>query len=111
MAKYTRAEFLGLGAALAGALRVGASEPQNEPAPVSSAPDLIVVNANVYTIETSQPRAEAFAVKNGRFAAIGSTSDVRNLAAARTPVFDAQRMTVVPGFIDAHSHPSGVDEL
>jgi len=65
----------------------------------------------VLTSDTTLPRAEAFAVKNGRFVAVGSTSDVRNLAAARTPVVDAQRMTVVPGFIDAHCHPSGVEEL
>ncbi len=63
------------------------------------------------TSDAALPRAEAFAVKNGRFTAVGSTSDVRNLATARTPVIDAQRMTVVPGFIDAHSHPSGVEEL
>ena len=54
------------------------------------------------------PRAEAFAVKDGRFVAVGSTSDIRNLATRRTQVIDAQRMTVTPGFIDAHCHPSGV---
>jgi hypothetical protein len=37
------------------------------------------------------PRAEAFAVKNGRFSAVGSTGDVRNLATARTAAIDAQR--------------------
>ena len=36
---------------------------------------------------------------------------MRNLANPRTAVIDAQRMTVVPGFIDAHNHPSGVQEL
>ena len=71
----------------------------------------MLINARVLTSDAATPRAEAFAVKNGRFIAVGTTSDVRNLATARTPVVDAQRMTVVPGFIDAHSHPSGVDEL
>jgi hypothetical protein len=74
-------------------------------------PDLVVVNARVFTSDTASPRAEAFAVKNGRFVAVGSTSDVRNLATARTPVVDPQRMFVTPGFIDAHCHPSGVEEL
>jgi hypothetical protein len=50
-------------------------------------------------------------VKHGRFVAVGSTIDIRNLANSRTQVVDAQRMTVVPGFIDCHSHPSGVEEL
>lgn len=47
-------------------------------------------------------------MKDGRFVAVGSDADVRNLAApGRTQVLDAEGMTVVPGFIDAHSHPSG----
>ncbi len=117
MAKYTRGEFLGFGAALAGAFTAGtlpaigqpvAAQPAAAPA---AEPDLVVVNARVLTSDAALPRAEAFAVKNGRFVAIGSTADVRNLATARTPLIDAQRMTVVPGFIDAHSHPSGVEEL
>ena len=41
----------------------------------------------------------------------GSTSDIRNLATRRTQVIDAGGMTVTPGFIDTHCHPSGVDEL
>jgi predicted amidohydrolase YtcJ len=74
-------------------------------------PDLIVINARVYTVDSTQPRAEAFAVKGDRFIAVGSTSDVRNLATPRSRVIDAQRMTITPGFIDTHCHPSGVDEL
>jgi predicted amidohydrolase YtcJ len=90
----------------------GAQQPVAAQAPPSTGePDLIVVNARVLTSDAALPRAEAFAVKSGRFTAVGSTSDVRNLATARTPMIDAQRMTVVPGFIDAHSHPSGVEEL
>ncbi|MGQ0539195.1 MAG: amidohydrolase, partial [Gemmatimonadaceae bacterium] len=38
-------------------------------------------------------------------------ADIRNLATQRTRVIDAARMTVVPGFIDCHCHPSGVNEL
>ncbi|HKB12570.1 MAG TPA: amidohydrolase [Vicinamibacterales bacterium] len=118
MAKYTRGEFLSFGAALAGAFALGkvpgaeGSAAAQQPAVASSAePDLIVVNGRVLTSDASLPRAQAFAVKNSRFVAVGSTSDVRNLATARTTVIDAQQMTVVPGFIDAHSHPSGVEEL
>ena len=50
------------------------------------------------------PRAEAFAVRGGRFQAVGSNEDIRNLVRRGTPVFDAQRMCVVPGFIDCHNH-------
>jgi predicted amidohydrolase YtcJ len=116
MAKYTRGEFLGFGAALAGAFTLGRlpgveQAASAQPIVPAGEPDLIVVNARVLTSDAAMPRAEAFAVKNGRFVAVGSTSDVRNLATARTPIVDAQRMTVTPGFIDAHSHPSGVEEL
>ena len=121
MATYTRGEFLGFGAALAGAFSLGrlpggrkivqplAAQPAA--AAPGGEPDLVVVNARVLTSDAAAPRAEAFAVKSGRFTAVGSSSDVRNLATGRTTVVDAQRMTVVPGFIDAHCHPSGVQEL
>jgi hypothetical protein len=73
--------------------------------------DFIVVNARVLTSDPARPRAEAFAVRDGRFLAVGSNADIRNLASARSKVIDAARMTVTPGFIDAHNHPSGVNEL
>jgi predicted amidohydrolase YtcJ len=118
MAKITRGEFLGYGAALAGGVAVGAvgaprlsGSGQAASGTSSVEPDLVVINAKVYTSDRAQPRAEAFAVKNGRFVAVGNTADVRNLAASRTRVIDAQRTTVTPGFIDCHCHPSGVNEL
>ena len=43
-------------------------------------PELIVVNAKVYTMDPQAPRAEAFAVTNGRFTAVGTTSDIKGLA-------------------------------
>ena len=73
----------------------------------SSAPELIVVNATVHTVDAATPRAEAFAVLNGRFTAIGPAADVRSLAGKRTQIYDARRMAIVPGFIDTHNHASG----
>ena len=114
MAKYTRGEFLGFGAALAGAYSIGrppALTAQTGAANVATTADFVVVNAKVYTSDAAQPRAEAFAVRDGRFAAVGSSADVRNLATAKTQVIDAGGMTVTAGFIDAHCHPSGIEEL
>jgi predicted amidohydrolase YtcJ len=118
MRKYSRGEFLSLTAMLAGAAalakipfgRALAQQPRLTPVPPES-PDFIVVNARVYTIDPAAPRAQAFAVKYGRFTAVGSNADVRNLATRATPVVDAAGMTVVPGFIDCHCHPRGVNEL
>jgi predicted amidohydrolase YtcJ len=69
-------------------------------------PDLILYNANVLTIDAAQPRAQAVAIAGERFLAVGSNEDVRNLAKAGTRQLDIGGMTVVPGFIDAHTHPS-----
>ena len=117
MAKISRAEFLGFGGLLGGAaLGYGSSTThaptiQQGTSPVGVEPDLVVVNARVLTSETSQPRAEAFAVKDSRFVAVGNTDNVKNLASPRTQVVDAKGMTVLPGFIDTHCHPRGVNEL
>src|SRR5215213_7443091 len=70
-------------------------------------PDHVVLNARVYTVDPLVPRAEAFAVKGGRFMAVGKTDDIKSLAGRQTQVYDAKGMTVVPGFIDAHNHAPG----
>ena len=67
------------------------------PAGAASAPDLIVVNAKVYTVDTNQPQAEAFAIRAGRFQAVGSTADIRNLARRGTAIFDAHPALATPG--------------
>jgi predicted amidohydrolase YtcJ len=117
--RYKRREFMNVtGAGLAAfigapslAERAGAAQvqaAQNAAAATDPRdPDLVVVNAKVYTMDTRTPRAEAFAVKGDRFVAVGSTADVRNLAGTNTIVFDAKGMTVVPGFIDTHNHAGG----
>ncbi len=111
----SRREFVESSAALAAALGLPELPWPNQPPPqgqrADGKADLIVMNGRIYTMDGAQPRAEAFAVKNGRFMAVGSSSDIRNLAAAGTQVIDATGMTVTPGFIDAHCHPSGVAEL
>jgi len=53
------------------------------------------------------PKAEAFAVRDGRFIAVGRSTDIKGLATARTQIFDAKGMTIVPGFIDSHNHGGG----
>jgi len=77
----------------------------------SPAPDLVVVNAKVYTMDPALPRAEAFAVKAGRFLAIGKSVDIRGLARKGTQTVDAKQMIIVPGFIDTHNHAGGTTLL
>ncbi len=68
-------------------------------------PDVVLYNANILTIDAIHPRAQAVAIAGGRFLAVGSNEDVRNLAKAGTQQVDVGGKTVVPGFIDAHTHP------
>jgi predicted amidohydrolase YtcJ len=70
--------------------------------------DAIYVNGSVITVDPSKPYAEAFAVTNGRFSAVGSNAEIRKLATPATKIVDLKGMTVTPGFNDVHLHPTGV---
>ncbi|MHC4535628.1 MAG: amidohydrolase [Planctomycetota bacterium] len=70
--------------------------------------DLVVVSANIITVDDRNPRAEAFAVKNGKFIVVGTKSQIKKLIGGETAVIDAKGKTITPGFIDAHLHPSPV---
>jgi predicted amidohydrolase YtcJ len=68
------------------------------------APDLIVINAEVHTMDPAHPTAGAVAILGNRIAAVGSTQEIRGLAAPGTRVIDAGGKLVLPGFNDAHVH-------
>jgi len=66
----------------------------------------IYVNGVVITVDPDVPYAEAFAVVNGRFTAVGTNAEIRRLATSSTKVVDLKGMTVTPGFNDTHIHPA-----
>jgi len=68
------------------------------------APDLIILNASVHTMDATQPQAEAVAITGNRIAAIGTTEEIRATASGKTRIIDAHQSTVLPGFNDAHVH-------
>ena len=68
------------------------------------APDLIITNAIVHTMDTQQPTAQAVAIQGNRIVAVGSNEEVRQVAGAHTRVIDARGKLVLPGFNDAHVH-------
>ena len=112
--RRSRRTFLGLaGAGLAGA--VGARFVNPSPAVAQTVDahdaDLVVFNAKVYTMDVQTPRAEAFAIKNSRFVAVGRTADIRGLIGKNTQSLDAKGMTIVPGFTDCHNHAPGTTLL
>ena len=63
--------------------------------------DLIVTNANIYTVDDSFNKAEAFAVKDGKFIAVGTSTDIMNSYQSDN-IVDANGQAVTPGLIDAH---------
>jgi predicted amidohydrolase YtcJ len=69
-------------------------------------PELILHNGNVVTMNGREPRAQALAISRGTILGIGSNADVLNLASVGTKRIDLGGKTVLPGFIDAHSHPA-----
>ena len=69
-----------------------------------NAPSLIVVNAKVITVDDRSTIAQAFAVRDGKFLAVGSNEEIRALARAGTQIIDAQGRTVTPGLNDGHIH-------
>jgi predicted amidohydrolase YtcJ len=114
MRNRSRRDFLGVaGAGVAGAIGapwIGAPLSAAQDVDARDA-DLVVLNAKGYTMDSRTPRAEAFAVKGGRFIAVGTTADIRGLAGNATQTFDAKQMTIVPGFIDCHNHAPGTTLL
>ena len=70
--------------------------------------DTIVTNANVRTVDAKQERAQAFAVRDGRFVYVGDAAGAERYRGERTQTIDAHGATVLPGLIDAHGHLLGL---
>jgi predicted amidohydrolase YtcJ len=68
------------------------------------AADLILMNANVLTIDPSCPRAQAVAIGDGLVLAVGSNDEVRNWVNPGVAVRDLAGQTLLPGFYDSHNH-------
>lgn len=72
--------------------------------PAAAEPDLILVNARVFTADPNRPWAEAVAIEDGLIAMVGSTEDVRGAAGPDTRVIDAEGRLLTPGLTEAHAH-------
>lgn len=83
------------------AISFAADSPSNDSRPAA---ELIVRNAHIWTVNPKQPQAEALAVLNGRFVAVGADAQVMQWRGPRTRVVDANGSRLLPGFNDAHVH-------
>jgi hypothetical protein len=99
---HSRRQFLGVFAAGIPLLAFGKIEPE-----------MILFNGNIYTGNLKEPVAQALAIADGRLIAVGSNAEMLGMATGKTRKVDLGLQTVLPGFIDAHSHPaySGVKHL
>ena len=64
--------------------------------------DLIVYNANVYTVNSANPNVSAFAVKDGKFIYVGDDSVMSNYSSSN--IINAEGLPLYPGFNDSHAH-------
>jgi predicted amidohydrolase YtcJ len=72
---------------------------------------LVLLNANVVTLNHKQPKAEAIAIQNGKIITVGSNKEVRKYTGKKTTVIDAKNKTIVPGFVDCHVHMTGFGQF
>ena len=68
-------------------------------------PDVIFINGQFETLNVDQPKINAVAVKDEKIIATGSTNKIRSLATKNTKIIDLEQKFVIPGFVDAHTHP------
>ncbi len=94
------------GGSLVAALLVAAlaGAPAAQP---GAAPDLVLVNGHVVTVDRAFSLAEAVAVTGDRITAVGTSARIRGLAGTATTVVDLRGRTLIPGLMDNHLHSAG----
>ncbi len=98
----TIAYGLALVACIAGFASIAASaatKPKNVKA------DVVYRNGFVYTVDGVRSRAQAFAVKDGKFIAVGSNNDMKTVTGKNTKTVNLKGTMVMPGLVDTHIHP------
>jgi predicted amidohydrolase YtcJ len=77
----------------------------NTPGPLPAEPaDVIFHNGTIITMEESLPLAEAIALRNGLIQAVGASEDILALQGPQTRIIDLCGKTLMPGFVDPHTH-------
>jgi len=66
--------------------------------------DLVLKNGYIYSVDRVQPRAQALAVRDGKFVYVGTAAGIEKFVGSKTKVIDLGGKLVLPGFIDSHCH-------
>lgn len=69
-------------------------------------PDLVLKNGSVYTVDRDRSWAQAVAIADDKIVFVGSNTEIEPFIESDTVVIDLAGKMVLPGFIDAHGHPS-----
>ncbi len=69
--------------------------------------DIALIDGNIITINPSKPHAQAIAIRKNRIIKIGTNREIKPLIKENTKVIDLKGKTVLPGFIDTHTHIAG----
>jgi predicted amidohydrolase YtcJ len=70
-------------------------------------PDTVLVNGHIITVDAGFTIAEAVAIADGRFTAVGTNASIRKMAGPATTTIDLRGRTVIPGLADGHLHDAG----
>ncbi len=70
--------------------------------------DLILYNAQIYTVDTAQPHAQAFAIRDGKFIYIGDDKGIEDFKGKEAKIVNGEGRFVMPGFIEGHGHFPGL---
>ncbi len=66
--------------------------------------DMVLTNGRVFTVNAAQPWAQAVAIRDGKFVAVGKNEEIEKFIGVDTDVIDLQGRLALPGFNDAHLH-------
>jgi hypothetical protein len=83
----------------------GCTQESNQNSEAGPAADVVYTNGKIYTVNETQPWAEALAIKDGRFIAVGSAAEMEAVTGDATEIVDLDGRFVIPGLVDTHTHP------
>ena len=70
----------------------------------SAAPDLILLNGNIRTLDSQRPQARAIGIKGGQIIAVGENGAIADLADQKTERIELNGRLAIPGLMDSHFH-------
>src|SRR5437660_889251 len=109
MSRWTSLRGAAVGAAATLLLAV-APHPESQTTTAARPADLVLRGGKIVTVDEARPEAQAMAVQGDTIVALGSDREVQRLVGPATKVIDLKGALATPGFIDAHTHFTGVGE-